>query len=494
MSQKTPLIIGFEGRFLDPYLEKHLMAINPAGIILFKRNIESLKQIKCLIREIRELLGDLIVSIDFEGGVVSRFPMDVPVPPSAYALSLLENRDLVVESCRIQADLLASLGINLNFAPVLDLFFQTENEAIGTRAFSKDPEIVANFGVDCIKQHTELKVGTSAKHFPGLGRIATDTHYEQGEASFESQELEQIDLIPFKKAIDCSVPSIMLAHLKYSALDQKFPASMSQKIVGEMLRSQMGYDRLVITDCVEMAGISSGFTPQEIIIYGLQAGVDLWVSSFSLKKSVGYQLKLKTSIDHAVQSDEVMAIKLDHSRGRIKAFLRDYSGYPTTFDLEESRKKIKEIHRESIQKIRYSTLTLPSDGFSLIELSNRDFSGINAENGWNVVSKVLRDRCPVIKESLLVFGGNLEAVSLALSNAEERHLIPLLLTANAFRQDHYLKLDRPLKSLKCFVHIALLDQTDLFRLADNEWVTWGFNAMTGQVLADELIDLFTKPA
>ena len=457
--------------------------------MLFRRNIASLNQVRELIDAIRDLLGSPIVAIDHEGGLVSRFPHDTPVSPSAYALGLLRDFDAVEESCRIQAQLLASLGINLNFAPVLDLFRSAESGAIGTRAFSSDPQKVAEYGSRTITEYARSGIGTCAKHFPGQGRTAVDTHFSQGEVEYQLDEMERTDLCPFRKAIAAGVPSVMVSHLKYRTLDRRHPASLSSKIVEELLRKRMGFEKLAVADCVEMAGLSADYAPEKIISLGLEAGIDLWISSYSQKRSYPFQIALKEAYEKAVRSTSELAERADRSLTRIKQLLEKYPGKPASFDREKAFAGMKSIHRTTLQKIRQSPLPDTSTGLMLIELSNDESPDLDAKRRWNVVSEVLSDRKDLISSRSPVPKNDRHALKQALAQAIEHRLTPIVLTANAYRWKGYRELAKLFKQMESYVHIALLDRRDLFGITENEWVTWGFNGLTGHMLADELSTL-----
>jgi beta-N-acetylhexosaminidase len=285
LSSPVPLIIGFDGTDLNKKLQQHLLKINPVGIVLFKRNIVSLDQTKELIRQIRELLGQIVVAIDHEGGLVNRFPDNCPAPPSPMSLNRSGADQLLIAACRMQAEILAYLGINLNFAPVLDLAAGLINPAIGTRAFSDNPHDVARYGKICVAAHREFSIGTCAKHFPGHGRSETDSHYATGEVLADEPTLWAEDLLPFRELIVDEVPAVMLAHLIYPALDPGIPAIFSRKIVTELLRNKLGFEGLIISDCVEMSAVGDSNSPLQIIQQGVSAGIDLFISSFSLKKA-----------------------------------------------------------------------------------------------------------------------------------------------------------------------------------------------------------------
>ncbi|NQU65179.1 MAG: glycoside hydrolase family 3 protein, partial [SAR324 cluster bacterium] len=300
-----PLVIGFEGTSLNKKLQQHLLKINPVGIILFKRNIVSLNQTRDLIRQIRELLGQILVTLDHEGGLVNRLPENCPAPPSPMALNRSGDEELIQAACRMQAEILAYLGINLNFAPVLDLAAGFINPAIGTRAFADSPEEVSAYGQICVAAHRDLSIGTCAKHFPGHGNSPIDSHYASGEVRVDEPTLWVNDLRPFRELIAQGIPTVMLAHLIYPSLDPGNPAMLSRKIVTELLREKLGFEGIVISDCVEMSAVSEAYTPSQIIQRGLSAGVDLFISSFSLMKSSEFQLLLKKTIEEVQQSQQI---------------------------------------------------------------------------------------------------------------------------------------------------------------------------------------------
>ncbi|MBU3914502.1 hypothetical protein KKA14_03120, partial [bacterium] len=325
ISAPVPLLIGFSGTSITQPLKRHLLAMNPAGIVLFKRNITSFQQTRLLISEIKDLLGNIIISVDHEGGVVSRFPDECPNPPSPKSLRQAGSFEIVREACKIQAETLNYLGINLNFVPVLDLMVNPDNQVIGTRSFSADAEEVAIYGKICVEEHQKFNIGTTAKHFPGHGRTSTDSHFALGEVDYSDEDSLNQDLIPYKAVIKTGVSAVMTAHLMYPALDDTYPASLSKKIVMGILRNQLKFEGLIINDCVEMSGISDHFSPRQIIQNGVQAGVDLFISSFSLKKSLEYQLELKREFNDLITRSEGNMSNFKGIYSRLGSFTERYS-------------------------------------------------------------------------------------------------------------------------------------------------------------------------
>jgi beta-glucosidase-like glycosyl hydrolase len=491
---RTPLLIGFEATEPSVKLQQHLTKINPAGVILFKRNIVSLKQCRELVRQIRGILGDILVAIDHEGGLVSRFPSEVPVPPSPRALAKSGDNPLIRAACRMQAELLRSVDINLNFAPVLDLALSIDNQVIGTRAFGPDPIKAANYGQICIEMHQSCRVGTAAKHFPGYGRSSVDTHFATGRVTANEAQLFGADLLPFQTAVDAGVDAIMTAHLIYTAFDPVFPAGLSQTVVDKILRRRIGFKGLVISDCVEMGAIDGGFTPDRIIDNGLKAGTDLIVSSFSLKKCPEFQYALKSAWDSFRRDDGNQAL-ISASTDRRRRFSRAYPvGNKGGWSIPTTAEAVA-IHRKTIGRIRETSLPEAYTGFYLIELSNREDIGINPDEGGNPVVTELSSKLHQVRKHTVIRRCHHQQFSSCIDEIRAADLVLLLFTANGFRLPGYDTWIQLLQRVPFTIHVALLEDADLSGLAAIEWVTWGFNSMTTlavKAVLDELIETGPK--
>lgn len=155
-------------------------------------------------------------------------------------LGRINEKELLMDACRMQAELLAYLGVNLNLAPVLDLATDERNPAIGTRAFSVRPDDIISYGRICMDVHRKLAIATTAKHFPGHGRSPADSHYGTGEVLATYDKLWNEDLRPFRELINHGIPVVMPAHLIYPSLDSGIPAMFSRKIITDLLRGKTG--------------------------------------------------------------------------------------------------------------------------------------------------------------------------------------------------------------------------------------------------------------
>ncbi|MFB9886969.1 beta-N-acetylhexosaminidase [Balneatrix alpica] len=257
---------------------------NPLGLILFKRNCANPAQVKALVEDFRQAVGraDAPVLIDEEGGKVQRLTPPAWQPhPAARELGLLAERDLAAgeRAAYLNAQLiglsLMELGINVDAAPVLDTLVAGANEVIGSRAFSADPAIVAALGRAACEGFISVGVLPIIKHMPGHGRANADSHIERPTVTTALAELWQSDFAPFKALAD--MPWAMTAHVVYSALDAQWPGTHSSKVLQELIRGEMGFDGVLISDCIHMNALY-GSHPERAQ-QALVAGVDLVLNS-----------------------------------------------------------------------------------------------------------------------------------------------------------------------------------------------------------------------
>ncbi len=249
-------VFGFEGKsppagFLD-LIEKR----NLGGVILFARNIESAKQISETLKELKSRSKHpLFVMIDQEGGRVNRITRDFPVFPSNQFYGNRKDNDGVFKAYKTTAGELARLGINVNLAPVVDVLTNPNNPILKERCFGKDPALVAEMSqlaTEAIKSEGLL---ACAKHFPGIGDIYVDPHSDLPINSNSKERFERIDFAPFKASISSEVNMIMSTHVLCPNLDSKEPASLSKVICADILRKDLGFEGILITDDMQMGAI-----------------------------------------------------------------------------------------------------------------------------------------------------------------------------------------------------------------------------------------------
>jgi beta-N-acetylhexosaminidase len=259
----------------------------PGGVILFRSdagqdtgNLDSPRQVRTFtdeLREISEQLGPpLLVGVDQEGGKVDRIGHFGTPYPSARALD--GDLDLAAEHAEITATELAALGIDVNFAPVADVDTEASNPIIGDRAFSDDPEEVADYVVAQLDAYDGSGVVAGLKHFPGHGDTTEDSHLTLPRVDADLDLLVERELVPFARAIEHGADAIMTAHLELPEVSgPDTPASLSPSVVQGLLREQLGFDGVIVTDSLEMAGARHGRPDDRVALHALLAGHDLLV-------------------------------------------------------------------------------------------------------------------------------------------------------------------------------------------------------------------------
>lgn len=283
------MVVGFRGQRVteDDWIVKAIRG-GLGGVILFDRdlqtesvrNISSPEQVTALVRSLKEASpGRLIVSIDQEGGPTSRLsPANgFPATRSEAEIGAANSASVTRDWARGLVASLTRIGVNLNYAPVVDLNVNPESRAIGGlgRSFSADPDVVVNCATEEIEAHRAAKVKTSIKHFPGLGSAPGNTDFEVVDVSASWQERE---LEPFRRLIrDGRTDSVMVAHLRNTRLDPDHPVSLSRAVVTDLLRDKLGWQGPVVSDDLQAAAITRRYDLAEAVTLAFQAGLDLLV-------------------------------------------------------------------------------------------------------------------------------------------------------------------------------------------------------------------------
>lgn len=270
-------MLGLSGPELTPEEAALFRKLQPAGYILFTRNIVSPAQTRKLTDDLRGLSTDLpIIAIDQEGGRVTRTREIAPAAPSAPALAARGDMKMIAEAGLLTGDLLRLLGFNLNFAPVLDLdHFPGEPNALRGRSWGRDPQRVIDYAGQWNRWLRKRPMTSCAKHFPAGGRALSDPHHDLPSCPATLDELLREDVIPYT-ALMPELDAIMLAHVEFPNIDPDFPASLSPRMVRRFLRDQLGFDRhLVLTDDLDMGAITKRYGRGEDVKLAITAGNDL---------------------------------------------------------------------------------------------------------------------------------------------------------------------------------------------------------------------------
>ncbi|MBF8258862.1 MAG: Beta-N-acetylhexosaminidase [Actinobacteria bacterium] len=275
------LMAGFEGKSLPPRLAAWLRDGNAAGVVLFSRNLEGPKQVKELCREIRAAAGKSrlapLIAIDQEGGRVTRLkdPGFTQFPPArSYSLFCCHAERAAEAAGAAIALELSSVGINVNFAPVLDVDSNPKNPVIGDRALGSDPETVARLGIAFQRGSQYGGVIPVGKHFPGHGHTDADSHEELPVVRSSRGTLLGREVLPFRRAVSAGVPALMTAHVLYPSLDPEYPATLSRKILTGLLRKKLRFHGVLFSDALEMKAVSLGFGIGHAAVMAILAGCD----------------------------------------------------------------------------------------------------------------------------------------------------------------------------------------------------------------------------
>ncbi len=314
--------VGFEGYTLTKKTKQFLETVQPGGIILFECNIKDKKQVKKLIVDINKCFTiKPFISVDQEGGSVERLRNICTSIPSVWGLSKIGLRELL-EAQKIIIDELKELGFNMNFTPVLDINSNPQNPIIGTRAISGDPKIVSAYGLEIIKLYLKNKVVPVVKHFPGHGDLALDSHLALPILPKNKKELNRFELIPFIKAIKNNAPLIMTGHIQLPLLekDKKKPASLSKVILNDVLKKKLGFKGLIITDELNMKGVTKNYTLPEASLAAISAGSDFILFNHFMKSA----LQAFNSVLQNAQRSKKLQQRIEESYRRIITSKKKY--------------------------------------------------------------------------------------------------------------------------------------------------------------------------
>lgn len=277
-------IVGFDSLVLTKELKTKLLQLQPAGIILYDCNIESKEQVKKLISDLKDLLGEeLLVSVDQEGGKVQRLRKICPDLPSYKALGMAAKKDFsyVKKHAALLASELVELGFNLVYAPCADLNTNPFNPIIGTRSLGQESELVSRCLVEIHNTYRDYGLISCAKHFPGHGDAGIDSHLDLPLVK-RTKEENEYHIKPFKTLIDNEIETIMIAHL---VVNQGLPTSINPEII-KLLKKDLGFKGLVISDEITMKALSQFGDYTQITKQLLEAGIDLIIWNTNLDDAV----------------------------------------------------------------------------------------------------------------------------------------------------------------------------------------------------------------
>lgn len=323
------LIGGFEGTEIGDQATRLVQEYQVGGLILYGRNIAGAGQLVTLTNGLKALNGDgipLFLSIDQEGGGLDRMPPEVRRTPGAYCVGQTGSVPAAQSYGDVLAAECAAFGLNLDFAPVLDVWSNPGNTVIGQRAFSADARTVAGLGPAAARRMMDQGIIPAVKHFPGHGDTAVDSHVGLPVVDKSPEELEETELIPFRAAIqsagtDGQVPAVMVAHILLTQLDPERPASLSPAVVTGLLRDELGFAGAVLTDDLTMGAVTQSYGLGEAAVLAVEAGCDILLVCHGPDSVPA----VRTALLEAAASGRITAERLDESVYRILRLKTEYA-------------------------------------------------------------------------------------------------------------------------------------------------------------------------
>ncbi|MYY81569.1 glycoside hydrolase family 3 protein, partial [Streptomyces sp. SID335] len=310
---------GFDGTGTVPDWVRHRIDEGLASVSLFGRNVRTAEQVAALTAQLRAQRDDLLIAIDEESGDVTRLEVRTGSSyPGNHALGAVDDTTLTRE---VAADLgrrLAACGINFNWAPSADVNANPDNPVIGVRSFGSDPDLVARHTAAYVEGMQSSGVATSAKHFPGHGDTAIDSHHSVPVIDVDRDVLNSRDLAPFRAALAAGTRAVMSAHVLAPALDPDNPGTLSRRILTGLLREEFGYEGLIVTDGMDMQAIAGTYGFERGCVLAIAAGADA-ICTGGGPSDEGTVLRLRDAFVAAVRSGELSEERLAEAADRVRA-------------------------------------------------------------------------------------------------------------------------------------------------------------------------------
>jgi beta-N-acetylhexosaminidase len=330
------LFIGLPGKELDGEARALLDEIQPGGVILFARNVGSRQQLRALTDEIRAALSVApLIGLDQEGGAVDRLRKVLTPMPSARQIAQSGDVENARALGRIRGEALRIFGFNMNFAPVVDVVTAERekfNAGLHTRVFGATPETVSQNARAYLEALQKAGILGCLKHFPGLGAGAVDSHHALPRINLSRAELMRVDVAPFARLIEARIAHcVMIGHAVYTSLEEaggaSSPASLSPKIIGELLRGELNFQELVVTDDLEMGAILKNYTIAEAARRAVRAGNDMLL----ICARADFAREAHQTLARAAREGDLNRARLQESLARIAAF-KNLTAPPLPFD------------------------------------------------------------------------------------------------------------------------------------------------------------------
>ncbi|MEC1715663.1 beta-N-acetylhexosaminidase [Schinkia azotoformans] len=317
------ILAGITGTTMDTNTRNLITQYNVGGFIFYKNNLVNPWQAVQLVNQIKAVNATnlpLLLSVDEEGGRITRLPGGLVNLPSNQQIGVVNNQKFSYKVGAILGEELKSFGLNMDFAPVLDINSNPNNPVIGDRSFGDNAKLVSRLGIQTMKGIQSQNIIATIKHFPGHGDTSVDSHLELPIVNKSLKELKELELIPFERAIKKGADVVMVAHILLPQLDPQNPASMSKTVMSDILRNQLDFEGVIITDDMTMRAITDHFDIGRAAVESVKSGSDIILVGHHYKNVV----ETISSLKSAVQKGEISEQRINESVARIIALKRKY--------------------------------------------------------------------------------------------------------------------------------------------------------------------------
>ena len=340
-------MVGMPGTEIDDITRELITKHKVGGVILYRKNILSLEHFIGLLNSLRELnKGNkvpLMIGIDQEGGRVNRMPSKIKNLVNAKQIANIGGTDLCYKSGKVIGEMLKDFNINMDFAPVLDIGGFRDSHPLGNRCLGEKPEIVAKNGIAFMDGIKYNNVVPTIKHFPGHGASRIDSHVFMPTVYKSVKRLKKEDMLPFIEAIKSGADSIMVGHLLVADLNSIYPASLSDRVIAGLLRKDLGYNGLIITDDLSMRAITFMFGISHAAIKAISSGADMVMINKEHKKKI----RIISNLNKIAKKNKNAVRRIDESVQRILEMKEKYDIRDTlieSYDVEKINEKIDEVN------------------------------------------------------------------------------------------------------------------------------------------------------
>ncbi|KPB06158.1 glycoside hydrolase family 3 protein [Bacillus sp. CHD6a] len=364
-------VAGFHGTSPSEEIVKLIKDYHISGVIYFARNVAEPEQVHALSTGLQKTAKDagaspLFISIDQEGGMVARITEGVTLSPGNMALGAGRDEEIAYRLGKVVGEELRMLGINMNYAPCIDVNNNPLNPVIGVRSYGESAEFVAKMGVQAVKGLQAGDVSAVVKHFPGHGDTSVDSHLDLPVVHHDIKRLKELELVPFYEAFKHKVDAVMVAHVAFPSIDpEKVPSTLSRPVVTGLLRKEMGFNGVVMTDCMEMNAIIDYYGMEEAAILAVEAGIDQVLISHTFER----QTRAIEAVIKAVESGRIPLPQIDAAVDRVLKLKEKRTLHE---DIPEWKEISSELgsskHREIAQKASEASITLVRESEGLLPL------------------------------------------------------------------------------------------------------------------------------